>query len=246
MLIAYEKATDSIKKDYKTYEVIVEEVPGGWNITKNGKRLEFRVDQLEFVPDMVNIFEGYHELFLVWSSGNSCDKSGFFSAIFRNRGFDLTHIGSIFIDANNNSHLFTRFPITEVGNTKATLIKHDPSLGTRSEDAFLRTLPPEAEFEAWNQRHRSKINFLGDISTNDSLTMIESQLDLLTKIVLSFAPESLEKNALKDATENNTVFSLHNLDKITQTIYRQKNYIRDKQRDYFNTRGKAKNADLSS
>ena len=48
----------------------------GFVITKNGKTLEFKVSLLQFKPDMANIFEGYHDLFIVWSSGNSSDKGG--------------------------------------------------------------------------------------------------------------------------------------------------------------------------
>lgn len=244
MIIGYKSAIEK-PHDPET-EVHVTPVDDGFDIEKNGKKLEFRVSKLEFKPDMVNIFESYHELFLLWSSGNSCDKSGYFSAIFRNRGFDNNHIGSIFVDANGNAHMFTRYPLVVPEGTEATLIDYDPTLGTRSEDAFERTLPAEANFHAWNQRHRAKINFLGKISTNDSLTMLESQLDLLTQIVLAMAPDSDMKAALAEATNGNTVFSVHNLDKIKQTIQRQKNYIREKQKLYFAARGDIENADLSS
>lgn len=226
--------------------VRVQEIDGGFFIERNGKSLEYRVDLMQFYPDMANVFEGYHELFLVWSSGNSCDKSGYASAIFRNRGFENEHIGSVYVDANGKAYFFTRFPVEPAEGTEVDVVPYDAKLGTRAEDVFLRTLPESADYAAWNQRHRSKINFLGHISTNDSLTMLESQLDLLTKIVLNSAPESEEKTALSEAVEGNTVFSLHDLAKVKQTIQRQKAYIRSEQKKYFEARGDAARADISS
>nr|DAE41724.1 MAG TPA: hypothetical protein [Bacteriophage sp.] len=217
----------------------------GFDITKNGKSLSFKVGLMQFYPDMANVFEGYHELFLVWSSGNSCDKAGYASAIFRNRGFENNHIGSVFVDANGTPYFFTRYPVEPAEGTEIDVVPYDAS-GTRSEDVFVRTLPAESGFVHWNQRHRAKINFLGHISTNDSLTMLESQLDLLTKVVLATAPDSEEKTALAEATEGNTVLSLHELEKVKQTIQRQKSYIRAEQKKYFDERGVATNADLSS
>lgn len=225
--------------------VQIAQTEDGFVITKNGKTLEFKVSLLQFKPDMANIFEGYHDLFIVWSSGNSCDKSGYASAIFRNRGYENDHIGSIYVDASGTPYFFTRYPV-EAAGTDVDVVEYDAAQGTRSEDVFARTLPESAGFAAWNQRHRTKINFLGHISTNDSLTMIESQLDLLTKIVLAIAPESDEKAALTEATEGNTVLSIHDLAKVKQTIQRQKAYIRAEQKKYFKARGGAENADLSS
>lgn len=218
----------------------------GFVITKNGKTLEFKVSLLQFKPDMANIFEGYHDLFIVWSSGNSSDKGGYASAIFRNRGYENNHLGSVFVDADGNPYFFTRYPVEAAEGTDVDVVEYDAAQGTRSEDVFARTLPESAGFAAWNRRHRTKINFLGHISTNDSLTMIESQLDLLTKIVLAIAPDSDEKAALTEATEGNTVLSIHDLAKVKQTIQRQKAYIRSEQKKYFDARGGAENADLSS
>lgn len=226
--------------------VQIAQTEDGFDITKNGKSLSFKVGLMQFYPDMANVFEGYHELFIVWSSGNSCDKSGYASAIFRNRGYENDHIGSIYVDASGTPYFFTRYPVEAAPGTDVDVVEYDATLGTRSEDVFARTLPESSNFAAWNLRHRTKINFLGHISTNDSLTMIESQLDLLTKIVLAIAPDSGEKAALTEATEGNTVLSIHDLAKVKQTIQRQKAYIRSEQKKYFEARGGAENADLSS
>lgn len=241
----------------KCYELATEETPSAsvvhvaarkdsFYIEKNGKSLVFDATLLGFKPDMANVFEGYHELFLVWSSGNACDKSGYASAIFRNRGFENLHFGSVFVDAEGNPYFFTRFPVKPMEGTEVDVVNYDALLGTRAEDVFVRTLPESADYASWNQRHRAKINFLGHISTNDSLTMLESQLDLVTKILLTIAPDSEEKNALSEATKDSSVFSIHGLDKVKQTITRQKAYIRAEQKKYFEERGEAKNADLSS
>jgi hypothetical protein len=226
--------------------VHVASTESGFSIKKNDKSLVFDTRLLQFRPDMANVFEGYHELFLVWSSGNSCDKSGYASAIFRNRGFENNHIGSVFVDADGNAYFFTRYPVAPAEGTEVDVVDYSAELGTRAEDVFVRTLPESADYAAWNQRHRAKINFLGHISTNDSLTMLESQLDLLTKIVLAIAPDSTEKEALSEATKDSSVFSIHDLAKVKQTIARQKAYIRSEQKKYFEERGDAKNADISS
>lgn len=226
--------------------VHIEKTAYGWKVEKAGKVLDFDVRKLEFQPDMANLFEGYHELFIDWSSGNSCDKAGFFSSMFRNRGYNFEHIGSIYVDAAGESHLFTRFPVECAAGTEPTIIEHDVAKGTRSEDAFLRCLPESSGFAAWNQRHRTKINMLGHISANDSLAALEAQVDLLTKIVLGIAPESDEKAALAEATAGVTVDTIHDLAKLQQTIARQKAHIRAEQKKYFEARGDAQNADLSA
>lgn len=224
----------------------VSSTENGFFIEFSGKSLEFDKRLLQFIPDMANVFEGYHGLFLVWSSGNACDKSGYASAIFRNRLFENNHIGSIFVDAEGNPYFFTRYPCKPTEGTEVDIVEYNAELGTRAEDVFVRTLPKSADYDAWNQRHRAKINFLGHISTNDSLTMLESQLDLVTKILLNMAPESEEKTALEEATKDSSVFSIHDLSKIKQTVERQKAYIRAEQKKYFEARGTAKNVDLSS
>lgn len=234
------------KDTLKELIVSVSKTANGFCIEKNGKSLVFDTTLLRFKPDMANVFEGYHELFLVWSSGNACDKSGYASAIFRNRGFENEHVGSVFVDTEGNPYFFTRYPCKPAEGTEVDVVEYNAELGTRAEDVFVRTLPGSADYAAWNQRHRAKINFLGHISTNDSLTMLESQLDLVTKILLKMAPESEEKTALEEATKDSSVFAIHDLSKIKQTVERQKAYIRAEQKKYFEERGTAKNADFSS
>lgn len=240
----YALATEDTPSQFIVYVASTE---NGFNIELDGKSLVFDKTLLHFIPDMANVFLGYHGLYLVWSSGNACDKSGYASATFRNRLFEnTTHIGSIFVDANNNAYFFTRYPCQPAEGTEVDIVEYSAELGTRAEDVFVRTLPESADYTAWNKRHRAKINFLGHISTNDSLTMLESQLDLVTKVLLTIAPDSVEKTALEEATKDSSVFSIHDLDKIKQTIERQKAYIRSEQKKYFEERGTAKNADLSS
>ncbi len=234
-------------ENYRGELVKVKKITTGWHIEFKGKEFDFVDSLVDFYPDMANIFEGYNNLFLCWSSGNSNDKSGFFSSMFRNRGFDMHHFGSFFVDANGESHFFTRYAV-EAEGIEPTIIEHDPT-ASRSEDAFLRALPAELKFAEWNQRHRAKINSLGHISLNDSLAALEAQVDLQNRIILKMASRedwSADATLLKQATDGVTVDTLHTDDKLKETINRQKAHIRQVQKDYFSIRGNAKNADVSA
>lgn len=243
MLIAYEK----FNGDESWPHVLAKKTEDGWHIEFRGKSFDFVDGDVDFFPDMAGIFESKTRLFLCWASGNACDKAGFYSSMFRNLGLDTLNFGAFFIDSTGSSHFFTRFPV-EADGIEPTIIAHDPT-ATRSEDAFERTLPTELCFAAWNQRHRAKINSLGHISLNDSLAALEAQVDLQNRIIQKLVAgedASSDVAILKQATNGVTVDTLHDDAKLVQTISRQKAHIRQVQKDYFNTRGDAQNADVSA
>lgn len=79
------------------------------------------------------------------------------------------------------------------------------------------------------KRLDAKRNLLKNINELDSLAMIEAQLDLLTRYVLTGHGREL----LEAATNNNMVTSIHSDSKLIKTISDQKNHLRKIQREYF-------------
>lgn len=71
----------------------------------------------------------------------------------------------------------------------------------------------------------------------DVLAAIEAQLDLLTSLVLSqYSDENL-----RNATEGCMVTEIHDKATLVSTIKKQKQYLRNLQKEYFETRGNAIN-----
>lgn len=252
MLIAYTDTDRPVSGAWvQSHRVFVEKLSTGWKIQYKEKEFEFKNSEVDFYPDMANLCDGITEtspLYLNWASGNSNDKSGFFSSMFRNRGDRDRNFGAFFIDKNGESHFYTRFPVRVVNNScEITYIDH--KLSSRSEEAFSLGLPDSYGYKEWNQRHRAKINSLGHISLNDAMAALEAQVDLQNRIIIKLVSgeDATEDLALlKKATDGNTVDTIHTDDKLVQTILRQKNHIRDVQKEYFATRGDEPNADLSA
>lgn len=252
MLICFSTHDRTATEDWiKQNTVSIEKVPEGWKIFLHEKEFDFINSKVGFYPDMANLCEGIapnSSLYLNWASGNSNDKSGFFSCMFRNRGDRDKNFGAFFIDKTGESHFFTRYPIKILNDSiEPSYIEH--IYATRTEDAFLVGLPENLGYKEWNTRHRAKINMLGHISLNDALTALEAQVDLQNRIIqkLVLGQDATSDLALLNkATDGVTVDTLHDDEKIVQTIKRQKNHIRKEQIDYFSKRGEAINADVSA
>ena len=252
MLICF-STQDRIATDewIKNNTVSIEKIPEGWKVFLHDKEFDFINSKVNFYPDMANLCEGIAKdspLYLNWASGNSNDKSGFFSCMFRNRGDRDKNFGAFFIDKTGESHFFTRYPIKVLNNSvEPTYIEH--IYATRTEDAFLVGLPEELEYKEWNTRHRAKINALGHISLNDALAALEAQVDLQNRIIKKLVlgeDATADLKLLNMATDGVTVDTIHDDAKLVQTIQRQKKHIRNEQKDYFAKRGDAINADISA
>lgn len=228
--------------------VRIEKKEASWLISYKDAEFLFEDSKVDFYPDMANVGFACGKIFLYWASANASDKCGFASSMFRNRSFNLENIGAFFVDKSGVSHFATRHETELAEGTEATIIDFDAG-ASRSEDMFVRSLPEECGAKEWNTRHRAKINNLGHIATNDVLAALEAQIDLQNRIILKLvAGEDAKEDAEKliSATANVTVDTLHNDDKLVQTINRQKAHIREVQKQYFAERGDATNADLSS
>lgn len=92
------------------------------------------------------------------------------------------------------------------------------------------------------KRSDAKRNLLKKINELDSLAMIEAQLDLLTRYVLS----GIGKEQLENAVKDRMVTTIHDDNKLVQTIQRQKDYLRKIQKEYLVERGNFENGNISS
>lgn len=203
----------------------------------------FDPDLVDFAPDMAHLGFGAYGLFLFWGSETSGDKAGFVSAAHRNLMNDMHHIATFFVCKDKTTHMFSRITNLDIDETvgETKQITWDASM--RAGDALSRCIPEAA---AYTQRHHAKRKALGHINLNDSLAMLEAQLDMLTYVVLERIPVEERQEmaqALADATAETSVCLLHPVEKLKKTVRNQKAHIRNEQRTYFTERGTSPNND---
>ena len=206
----------------------------------NGNEFIFDPTLVCFSPDIATLLCGVNNtLALQWESVAINDKCGFMSAVARKRAAtSMNGLISFFITSSGEVHAFTRLAVYVEG---VDVIQVDTI--SRAEDAFAQHIP---EAKDYAKRAAAKRKLLAGINTNDSLAILEAQLDLLTHIVLGDSKADEAKARLFEAFNGNSVSDVHTLEKMSETIKRQKHHIRAKQREYFAGRGVLKNADLSS
>ena len=112
--------------------------------------------------------------------------------------------------------------------------------GIRSADIVIEQNVPSSS--DWFKRINAKRRLIEKINELDSLTMLEAQLDLLTRYVLT----GEGKDTLEQAVSGNEVTTIHSDEKLIQTIQRQKAYIRSLQQQYFSERGDYNSVKISS
>lgn len=206
----------------------------------------FDPDLVEFAPDMAHLGFGAYGLFLFWGSETSGDKAGFVSAAHRNLMNDMHHIATFFICEDRTTHMFSRIANLDIDESVGETEKISWVGSMRAGDALAKCIPEAADYI---KRHHAKRKILGHINLNDSLAMLEAQLDMLTKIVLERIPEDERTDvarALAEATGNTSVLSLHPIDKLKETVKNQKTHIRSEQKTYFSERGTSPNNDPSA
>lgn len=216
-----------------------------WVVTYKEKTFTFNPDLVDFAPDMAHLGLGCDGLFLYWTSSASGDKTGFYHSILRNRMWKMEHIASFFICEDKTTHMYTRLPALVDKSVTDVQLKHWEK-PVRSGEVFAEFIPEAA---AYIQRNHTKRKMLGHININNSLAMLEAQLDMLTQIVLDRIPleERTEmSNALMDAVADTSVVQLHSIEKLKETIQNAKSYIRNEQRIYFSERGDSPNNDPSA
>lgn len=229
-----------VRKIESADKVQVKRLEHGWLLNFEAYGLSFEFDEklIDFSPDFAHLVVGNDGPFLLWSSEVNESKSGFGNALHRNHAFGLRQLASFFVDEHGLSHCFVMSgEVTAEGIEPAEI---DNQSSVSAEDVFSAFLP-DAALAA--NRLTAKKKLLAHIKPEDSLAMLEAQLDLLSLAVLG---NEEAKAALSDAIQENNVTTVHTIDKLKQTILRQKAHIRKEQIAYFTARGEAKNGDLSS
>lgn len=112
--------------------------------------------------------------------------------------------------------------------------------GYRSFNDVLRAFVPESA--GYLRRAEAKRKLVRGVNELDSLAMLEGQLDLLTRFVLT----GEGRDALEAAVDDVMVMSVHDDAKLTQTIQRQKAHLRELQKIYFQEKGGFDRGDLSA
>lgn len=206
----------------------------------------FDPDIVGFAPDMAHLGFGAYGLFLFWGSETSGDKAGFVSAAHRNLMNDMHHIATFFVCEDKTTHMFSRIANLDIDESVGETEQITWVGSMRAGDALSMYIPEAA---AYTQRHHAKRKALGHINLNDSLAMLEAQLDMLTRVVLDHIPAEKRQEtaqALAEATAETSVCLLHPVEKLKETIRNQKAHIRNEQRTYFAERGASPNNDPSA
>lgn len=112
--------------------------------------------------------------------------------------------------------------------------------GYCSADKLFSEVIPDAA--GYLKRSAAKQKLIKQINELDSLAMLEAQLDLLTRFVLT----GEGKKALAAAVKDCLTTSVHTDEKLQQTIWRQKTYLRNLQKTYFKEKGDFNNGNFSS
>ena len=171
-------------------------------------------------------------------------RSGLPFAIERNGGHSNGSISS-FMSVWYSLNEYENLSIFCNGNVTVYCDGYDQSEykvveGYYSANKLFAEILPEAK--AYFQRSDAKRNLVQKINELDSLTMIESQLDLLTRYVLT----GEGKESLQSEVEDNMTTSIHSDEKLIQTIQRQKSYLRNLQKQYFEQKGSFESGSISS
>lgn len=206
-----------------------------------GSTFEFDASLVNFFPDIATlIYCEDGEFRLQWNSEAINDKAGYYSSLWRKRApMNFVAVASFFAESRDTIHVLTRIPVVYTGDVDVREVA-----GTKRAIEFFADFNVTAK--ALCQRAEAKKVLLGKINTNDSMAMLEAQLDLLTHIVLSDDKAEESKQALTEAVSSNTADTIHTIAKLKETITRQKSHLRSVQQNYFNNRGDLGNADLSS
>lgn len=206
-----------------------------------GSVFEFDASLVNFFPDIATLIHCEDgEFRLQWNSEAINDKAGYYSSLWRKKApMKFVAVASFFVESRTAVHVFTRLPVEYTGNVEA----HQVEGNKRADEVFADF---NATAKALCQRATAKKTLLGKINTNDSMAMLEAQLDLLTHVVLNDSKAEESKQALSEAVASRTVDSVHAIDKLKETVARQKAHLRNVQQEYINTRGDLGNADLSS
>lgn len=217
------------------------------DLIKNKTTYSFKVDRTisEQVPEIVHIgFSQAKGVYFFGARDARESRSGLPFVLERNAGHcnnSISCFGSIWIPEKEtdevvcffNPHVSVYFEGFEEGEYKVVN-------GYYSGDKLFADLVPSAL--GYITRLKAKRELLVKINELDSLAMIEAQLDLLTRYVLT----GEGKETLSEAVNGHLVTTVHDDAKLKETISRQKAYLRELQSKYFKERGNFNNVSLST
>lgn len=197
--------------------------------------LEVSSNMVNSKPEIVHVgYSNHSGLYCFLSSEVRESRTGLAYALERNSGHcvgSMSCIASFWISDKTseivgafNGHVTVWFEGFEENEVKVIETFY-------SSDKLFEEVIPESR--AFIKRSKAKRKLIEQINELDSLSMLEAQLDLLTRFVLT----GQGKEMLEKAVSGNMVSDLHDDDKLIKTISKQKKYLRNLQKKYFEDRG---------
>ncbi len=236
------------RKNYakSSESAVVVKTTDGWKIECFGAEFKFKNSLVEYAPDIAHLSysKQKNEFRLIWASDIREDKSAGFVQFLP--PYSRDQICSFFIGADGSSSVcFNGIVRPEIGEGSITDDVIEEEKLFSSDKAFAKHI---TEAQAFVQRTDAKRILTRRINILDSLAMLEAQLDIVTRYILSSSDEEKATilTLLNTATTNNMTSTIHDDVKLTETVSRQKNYLRTLQKEYFKTRGDCENGKISA
>lgn len=204
-------------------------------VNDNNSVLEVSAQTIDSKPEVLHVgFSNHSGLYYFLSSEVRESRTGLAYALERNSAHcvgSMSCIASFWISDKTseivgafNGHVTVWFEGFEENEVKVIETFY-------SSDKLFEELIPESR--AFIKRSKAKRKLIEQINELDSLSMLEAQLDLLTRFVLT----GQGKEALEKAVSGSMVSDLHHDDKLIKTVSKQKKYLRNLQKKYFEVRG---------
>lgn len=193
------------------------------------------VDEIKKRPEIINLgFSVEKGIYQFTATECRESRSGLAFILETNAGhcmYSMSNIGAFWIPKNKSDKISCFFNAhCNVWVDDANKSKYQVINGYRSSNKVFNDFIPSSR--DYIKRLDAKRNLLKKINELDSLAMLEAQLDLLTRYVLT----GEGKDLLERSTDGCLSTSLHDDEKIFKTIKDQKEHLRNIQREYFKER----------
>lgn len=199
----------------------------------------------EILPNMVHLgFSRTKGIYCFYGSDTKESRSGLAFAYATNSGTcegSILHFCSFWVPDSSVDNLvivMNGHAVPEFENIDSSELQYIE--GIKSADEVISKYVESSQ--GWFTRANAKRKLIEKINELDSLAMIEAQLDLLTRYVLT----GEGKDTLANSVDGCLVTTIHEDAKLLDTVKKQKTYLRSLQTKYFNERGDYEIAKLSS
>lgn len=218
------------------HTISVKRVGRKWVLTHVADDSQFVFDEeaLQFVPDIAFLVIGTDGPALLWGSELYNSRDGLAHAQHRAHLFNMRTVGAFAIDEFGVSHCFVN-GVAKVESCEEQTVEvgEDERVTSR---IFIAHVPSVSKFL---KRMYLKKKLLGRVNGMDSLAALESQVDLLTEIVMALVkklpaderPEIAAK--LADAVKGVSCSDVRDRDSLLADIRECKTNVRSQQIDYF-------------